>query len=156
MMDGANEQTSSAQSTSFRSPSRYLAWVISSIATLIIAAMNELSVYTILFILLSFHGVKSFITEVLGVSVDGAGITIQNRLLPNNPWIVFWRKQFKWRDIDRVCSLSDRQVQLVSVDMRAYATFRTRDEKLEFFRTIRKFRPAIRIQKKPSTRDQDI
>ena len=42
-MDGANEQTSPVQSTSFRSPPRYHTWVISSIATLIIAAMNELS-----------------------------------------------------------------------------------------------------------------
>ena len=155
-MDGASEQNSSAQSTSFRAPPRYLTWMISSIVALIIAVTKELSVLALLFMLLAFYCIESLITEVFGVSVDDTGITVQNRLLPNNPWIVFWRKQFKWRDIDRVCSLSDRQVQLVSVDMRAYATFRTRDEKLEFFRTIRKFRPAIRIQKKPSTRDQDI
>jgi hypothetical protein len=155
-MDGANEQTSSVQSTSFRSPPRYHTWVISSIATLIIAAMNELSIYTILYILLAFYGIESLITEIFGVSVDDTGITVPNRLLPNNPWIVFWRKQFKWKDMERVCSLSDRRIQLISVNMRADATFRTRDEKLEFFRAIRKFRPAIRIQKKPSSRDQDI
>ena len=135
-MDGANEQTSSVQSTSFRSPPRYLTGVISSIATLIIAAMNELSIYTILYILLAFYGIESFITEIFGVSVDDTGITVPNRLLPNNPWIVFWRKQFKWKDMERVCSLSDRRIQLISVNMRADATFRTRDEKLEFFRAI--------------------
>jgi hypothetical protein len=155
-MDGANEQTSSVQSTSFRSPPRYLTWVISSIATLIIAAMNELSIYTILFILLAFYCIESFVTEVFGVSVNDTGITVQNRLLPNNPWIVFWRQRFKWKDIERICSLSDRRIQLISVNTRADATFGTRDEKLEFFRAVRKFRPSIRIQKKPSSRDQDI
>jgi len=117
---------------------------------------RDISIYTILYILLAFYGIESFITEIFGVSVDDTGITVPNRLLPNNPWIVFWRKQFKWKDMERVCSLSDRRIQLISVNMRADATFRTRDEKLEFFRAIRKFRPAIRIQKKPSSRDQDI
>ncbi len=155
-MDGANEQASYAQSTSFRCPPRYLTWAISSIATLIIAAMNEPSIYTILFILLAIYGIESFITEVFGVSVDDAGIAVPNRLLPNNPWIVFWRKRFKWKDIERVCSISDRRIRLISVNMRADATLRTREEKLEFFRAVRKFRPSIRIQKKPSIRDQDI
>jgi hypothetical protein len=155
-MHGANEQASYAQSTSFRSPPRYLTWAISSIATLIIAAMNEPSIYTILFILLAIYGIESFITEVFGVSVDDAGIAVPNRLLPNNPWIVFWRKRFKWKDIERVCSVSDRRIRLISVNMRADATLRTREEKLEFFRAVRKFRPSIRIQKKPSIRDQDI
>jgi hypothetical protein len=130
--------------------------MMSSIAMLIIAITKEVSVLALLFMLLELYCIESFITEIFGVSVDERGITIPNRLLPKNQWIVFWRKRFKWREIERVCSLSDRQVQLVSVDMRAYATFRTRDEKLEFFRAVRKFRPAIRIQKKPSTRDQDI
>jgi hypothetical protein len=155
MMDGANEQQSSAQSARFRSPPRYLTWLISSIATLIIAATNELSIFTILFMLLALYCIESFIAEVFGVSVDETGITVQNRLLPKNPWIVFWRKRFKWGEIDRLCSVSDRQIQLISADMRADATFRTRDEKLEFFRAVRKFRPSIRIQKKPSVRDQD-
>ncbi len=155
-MNGANEQYGSAQSASFRSPPRYLTWMISSIATLIIAATNELSIFTILFMLLAFYCIESFITEAFGVSVDETGITVPNRLLPKSPWIVFWRKRFKWREIERLCSLSDRQIQLISVDMRADATFRTRDEKLEFFRAVRKFRPSIRIQKKPSIRDQDM
>jgi hypothetical protein len=154
-MDGANEQNSSAQSTRFRSRPRYLTWVISSIVALIIAATNEISIFTILFMLLAFYCIESFITEVFGVSVDETGITVPNRLLPKNPWIVLWRKRFKWREIERVSSLSDRQIQLISVDTRADATFGTRDEKLEFFRAVRKFRPSIRIQKKPSARDQD-
>jgi hypothetical protein len=154
-MDDANEQNSSAQSTSFRSPPRYLAWMIISIATSIIAVTKELSVLTLLFMLLSLYCIESFITEVFGVSVDDTGITAPNRLLPKNPWIVFWRKRFKWRDIERVCSLSDRQIQLISVHTRADVTFGTRDEKLEFFRVVRKFRPSIRIQKKPSVRDED-
>ena len=139
----------------FALPERCLTWVISSIATLIIAATTELSIYTILFILLAFYGIESFITEVFGVSVDDAGIAVPNRLIPSNPWIVFWRKRFEWKDIERVCSLSDRRIQLISVNMRAHATFGTRDEKLEFFRAVRKFRPSIRIQKKPSIRDHD-
>ena len=98
--------------------------------------------------------IESFITEVFGVSVDETGITIPNRLLPKNPWIVFWRKRFKWKELERVCSLSDRQVQLISLDMRADASFRSRDEKLEFFRAVRKFRPSIRIQKKPPIRGE--
>jgi hypothetical protein len=65
-------------------------------------------------------------------------------------------KAIQMEDIERVCSLSDRRIQLISVNMRADATFGTRDEKLEFFRAVRKFRPSIRIQKKPSIRDQDI
>lgn len=96
-MDGANEQNSSAQSTRFRSLPRYLTWMISSIATLIIAVTKELSVLTLLFMLLSLFCIESFITEVFGVSVDDTGITVPNRLLPNNPWIVFWRKRFKWK-----------------------------------------------------------
>ncbi|MGA3063579.1 MAG: hypothetical protein ABSD90_10175 [Methylocystis sp.] len=156
MMDGASEQNSSAQSTSFRSPPRYLTWMISSIVALIIAVTKELSVLALLFMLLAFYCIESLITEVFGVSVDDTGITVENRLLPNTPWIVFWRKRFKWKDIERICSLSDRRIQLISVNMRADATFGTRDEKLEFFRAVRKFRPSIRIQKKPSSRDQDI
>ncbi len=154
-MDGANEQDSSAQRTSFRSPPRYLAWMISSIATSIIAVTKELSVLMLLFTLLALHCIESFITEVFGVSVDDTGITVPNRLFPNNPWIVFWRKRFKWSDIERVCSLSDRRIRLISVHTRADATFGTRDDKLEFFRVVRIFRPSIRIQKKPSVRDQD-
>lgn len=152
-MDGANDQHSSAQGASFRSPPRYLAWMMVSITTLIIAVTRELSVLTLLFILMAFYCIQSFITEFIGVRVDERGIALPNRLLPKNPWIVFWRKRFKWGEIERVCSLSDRQVQLISVDMRLNATFRTRDEKLEFFRAVRKFRPSIRIQKKPPTRD---
>ena len=155
-MDGANEQDSSAKSTRFRSRPRYIIWMISSIATLIIAVTKELSVLTLIFMLLALYCIECFITEVFGVSVDETGITVPNRLFPNNPWIVFWRKRFKWREIERVCSLSDRRIQLISFDMRADATFGTRDEKLEFFRAVRKFRPSIRIQKKPSIRDQDI
>jgi hypothetical protein len=136
-MDGASEQNSSAQSTSFRSPPRYLIWMISSIVALIIAVTKELSVLALLFMLLAFYCIESLITEVFGVSVDDTGVTVQNRLLPNNPWIVFWRKRFKWKDIERICSLSDRRVQLISVNMRADATFGTRDEKLEFFGSIR-------------------
>jgi hypothetical protein len=153
-MDGATEQHSPGQSTSFRAPTRYITWLISSVAALIVALTKELSVMTILVMLFAFYCIESFITEILGISVDETGITVPNRLLPKNPWIVFWRKRFKWREIDRVCSLADRRVQLISVDIRADATFRTRDEKLEFFRIVRKFRPSIRIQKKPATRDQ--
>ncbi len=130
--------------------------MIGSIATLIIAVTKELSVLTLIFMLLALYCIECFITEIFGVSVDETGITVPNRLFPNNPWIVFWRKRFKWREIERVCSLSDRRIQLISFDMRADATFGTRDEKLEFFRAVRKFRPSIRIQKKPSIRDQDI
>ncbi len=154
-MDDANEQDSSAQRTSFRSPPRYLTWMISSIATSMIAVTKELSVLTLLFMLLALCCIESFITEVFGVSVDDTGITVTNRLFPNNPWIVFWRKRFKWSDIERVCSLSDRRIQLISGRTRADVTFGTRDEKLEFFRVVRKFRPSIRIQKKPSVRDED-
>ncbi len=154
-MDGANEQDSSAQRTSFRSPPRYLTWMISSIATSMIAVTKELSVLTLLFMLLALCCIESFITEVSGVCVDDTGITVPNRLFPKNPWIVFWRKRFKWSDIERVCSLSDRRIQLISGRTRADATFETRDKKLEFFRVVRKFRPSIRIQKKPSVRDED-
>ncbi len=154
-MDDANEQDSSAQRTSFRSPPRYLTWMISSIATSMFAVTKELSVLTLLFMLLALCCIESFITEVSGVSVDDTGITVPNRLFPKNPWIVFWRKRFKWSDIERVCSLSDRRIQLISGHTRADATFGTRDEKLEFFRVVRKFRPSIRIQKKPSVRDED-
>ncbi len=155
-MDSANEQNSSAQRTNFRSRPRYLTWMISSIATLIIAVTKELSVLILIFMLLALYCIECLITEVFGVSVDETGITVPNRLLPNNPWIVFWRKRFKWREIERVCSLSDRRIQIISVNMRADATFGTRDEKLEFYRAVRKFRPSIRIQKKTSIRDQDI
>ncbi len=155
-MDDAKEQNFSAQRTSFRSCPRYLIWMISSIATLLIAITKELSVLTLIFMLLSLYCIQCFFTEVFGVSVDETGITFPNRLLPNNHWIVFWRKRFEWREIERVCSLSDRRIQIISVHMRADATFGTRDEKLEFFRAVRKFRPSIRIQKKPSIREQDI
>jgi hypothetical protein len=94
-MDGSDEQDSSAQSASFRSPRRYLTWIISSIVALIIALTKEQSVVTLLFILLALYSIESFITEVLGVSVDETGIAVPNRLLPKNPWIVFWRKRFR-------------------------------------------------------------
>jgi hypothetical protein len=130
--------------------------MIGSIITLTIAVTKDLSVFVLLFMLLAFFCIESCLTEFFGVSVDEMGITLPNQLLPKNPWIVFWRKRFEWKEIERLYSLSDRQVQLISVDMRADATFRTRDEKLEFFRAVRKFRPSIRIQKKPSARDQEI
>ena len=155
-MDGANDQDPSARSTSFRFPTRYLTWMISSIVALVIAVTQEISILTILLVLLAIFCLQSSVTEILGIAVDETGITIPNRLLPGNPWIVFWRRRFKWREIERLCSLSDRRVQLISVKMRANAVFRNRDEKLEFFRTVRKFRPSIRIQKKPSVRDEDI
>jgi len=155
-MDGSNEHHSSAQSTSFRSPARCLTWLLSSIAALIIAVTKDLSILTILFMLLALYCIESFITEVFGVSVNEAGIAVPNRLLPKIPWIVVWRRRFKWNEIERICSLSDRRAQLISKDARADATFRTRDEKLEFFRAARKFQPSIRIQKKPSVRDQDV
>jgi hypothetical protein len=84
-MDGANEQDSSAQSTRFRSRPRYIIWMISSIATLIIAVTKELSVLTLIFMLLALYCIECFITEVFGVSVDETGITVPNRLFPNNP-----------------------------------------------------------------------
>gem|GEM_PF-3329201 len=155
-MDGLNEQHSSAQSTSFRSPQRYVTWMLSSIVALVIVATKDLSVLTLLFMLLAFYCIESFITEVFGVSVDETGITVPNRLLRMNPWIVLWRKRFEWREIERMCSLSDRRVQLISRYARGDATFRSRDEKLEFFRAVRKFQPSIRIQKKPSVRDHDL
>jgi hypothetical protein len=155
-MDGANEQDPSAQGARFRFPMRYLTWLISSIVALVIAVTNEVSILTILLMLAAIFCLQSFTTEILGVAVDETGITIPNRLLPGNPWIVFWRRRFKWREIERICSLSDRRVQLISVQTRANATLRNRDEKLKFFRTVRKFRPSIRIQKKPSVRDEDI
>jgi hypothetical protein len=136
-----------AQTASFRSTWRCLIWLILTLASLSIVFFKDEPTLTLMVFLFMLYGLESFVTEAFGVSVDQTGITIPKQLLPRVLWIVFWRQRNRWEEIERINSISSGQVRLIMVNGRTDMKFKDRDEKLEFFKVVKTFRPSMRIQK---------
>ncbi len=147
-MNFHNEQDASTPATArFRSARRCLAWLVLVLISLVILLVRNMSIETVLILLFTLFALESLATEALGVSVDWDGITIPRKILPQIPWMVLWRQRLFWEEIERVNSLSDHEVRLITASARTDTSFRDREEKLEFFRAVKHFNPSIRIQR---------
>jgi hypothetical protein len=124
------------------------AWLILVGVNLELGSVRTQPLEIIFFLFLAIYATQAFVAEALGVRVGNESISFPRRLVSGFPFLVFWRVNIKWAEIDQMISRPNARVRVQkNTGERLQVSFGSREARLRFFQFVRQAAPSISISR---------